>query len=415
MAKILITSGLELSSNPRVVKEADVLAAAGHEVTVLSSLVIPGLAGREDGFNHRGWRNVRLLDLTDQRLRSKLEWNWRRGVHKIGRFLASRYGLQTAHSLGYFPWQIVRWCRAFPADLFICHVNQATWAGSRLLSEGRRVAFDFEDWYSRDLPERDRRLQSLELLEGAEKDALGKGAFCVTTSQVLSAALASYADTPRRPAVVYNSFPWAERFFPDTGTPDRKDRSIPSLYWFSQVTSAGRGLEELFKALYFVRLPLEIHLRGNVPPGYEEAIRALAPGHCQHRIFFHPQVPHHEMLARIAEHDIGFAGEIPFCESRNLTITNKILHYLLGGIAVVASDTEGQREVAAGNPEGILLYSSRDPESLASAINTLLENGDRLRAAGAANLELARTRFCWEISAGVLRDQVEQALAGPAL
>ena len=415
MAKILITSGLELSSNPRVVKEADVLTAAGHEVTVLTSLVDPTLAEREAGFDNRGWKVVRLLDLADQRLSPRLEWNWRRGVHKMARVLASRSGLQTAHSLGYFPWKIVRWCRAFSADLFICHVNQATWAGARLLREGRRVAFDFEDWYSRDLPEEDRRWQSLKLLEAAELEALKNGAFCVTTSQVLSAALAKHAGISSRPAVVYNSFPWAERSFPDTGVPDRHDRSIPSLYWFSQVTSGGRGLEELFKALHFVKFPLEIHLRGIVPAGFESAIRALAPDHCQQRIFFHPQVPHHGMLARIVEHDIGFAGEIPYCESRNLTITNKILHYLLGGIAVVASDTEGQQEVAAGNPEGILLYSSRDPASLAGALNTLLADGERLRAARAANLELARTRFCWEISAKVLRDEVAKAMAAPAL
>jgi len=50
-----------------------------------------------------------------------------------------------------------------------------------------------------------------------------------------------------------------------------------------------------------------------------------------------------DLLSRIAEHDIGFAGEMPHCRSRDLTVTNKILQYLLAGLAVVASGTAGQR------------------------------------------------------------------------
>jgi hypothetical protein len=42
MAKINIISGIQLSNNPRVVKEADALTEAGHEVEVFSSILNPG-------------------------------------------------------------------------------------------------------------------------------------------------------------------------------------------------------------------------------------------------------------------------------------------------------------------------------------------------------------------------------------
>jgi len=62
----------------------------------------------------------------------------------------------------------------------------------------------------------------------------------------------------------------------------------------------------------------------------------------------------------IAEHDIGFAGETPSIRSRDLTATNKILQYLLAGLAVVASDTAGQRECAGQASDAVFLYPSGD-------------------------------------------------------
>lgn len=95
----------------------------------------------------------------------------------------------------------------------------------------------------------------------------------------------------------------------------------------------------------------------------------------RNRVFFHPLVANAELVSRIAEHDIGFAGEMKFCRSRDLTISNKILHYLLGGLAVVASDTKGQQEVASKAPGAVLLYTSGDPRQLAERIDSLASSG----------------------------------------
>ena len=63
-----------------------------------------------------------------------------------------------------------------------------------------------------------------------------------------------------------------------------------------------------------------------------------------------------------------------FCRSRNLTVTNKILHYLLGGLAVIASDTAGHQEVARRAVGGVRIYPSGNPEALANELNSLLSN-----------------------------------------
>jgi glycosyltransferase involved in cell wall biosynthesis len=95
-----------------------------------------------------------------------------------------------------------------------------------------------------------------------------------------------------------------------------------------------------------------------------------------------------------------------------LTVTNKILHYLLAGLAVVASDTTGQREVATLAPGAVHLYKTGDPQSLAEQINRLLKNRELLVASKTAALTAAMRTFCWEKQEPILLGSVQRALEG---
>jgi glycosyltransferase involved in cell wall biosynthesis len=123
----------------------------------------------------------------------------------------------------------------------------------------------------------------------------------------------------------------------------------------------------------------------------------------------HRPVSNTALLSRIAEHDIGFAGETPLIRSRDLTVTNKILYYLLAGLSVVATDTAGQREVERQSAGGIFLYPSGDPAALASHLDVLLGSPDVLRKAKAAALNAAERTFCWERQEKVLLESVHRA------
>ncbi len=135
-----------------------------------------------------------------------------------------------------------------------------------------------------------------------------------------------------------------------------------------------------------------------VPPGWRPSV------------FVHGLVSNDELLSRIAEHDIGFAGEQRYCRSRDLTVTNKILHYLLGGLAVVASDTEGQCEIASVAKEAVLIYPAGNPRALADALNQLLGSSEQLRLAKAAALRAAKETFCWEKVSEILVESIKKAL-----
>ena len=107
--------------------------------------------------------------------------------------------------------------------------------------------------------------------------------------------------------------------------------------------------------------------------GFENWLAHRVPEAWRGRIMVHGLVSYSELLSRITEHDIGFAGETPLIRNKDLTVSNKILQYLLGGLAVVASDTSGQREVARGAPGGVFLYPSRDAHAWRRALTPFLD------------------------------------------
>ena len=139
-------------------------------------------------------------------------------------------------------------------------------------------------------------------------------------------------------------------------------------------------------------------------------IRGRIPERWRQRVFFHPLVTNEELLSRIAEHDIGFAGERPDPPNKDLTVSNKLFHYLLGGLAIVASNTSGQKEISEMANGAIQLYEARNPRSLANAINALLSSPARLKAAKAAAINSAQSDFCWEVQQHVLTELVARNL-----
>jgi hypothetical protein len=166
-------------------------------------------------------------------------------------------------------------------------------------------------------------------------------------------------------------------------------------------------------AIPLLKYNVEIHLRGNPSIGFEDWVMTQVPDQWRNRIFIHSLVENDELLSRIAEHDIGFAGEINFCRNKDLTISNKILHYLLGGLAVVASDTAGQKEVAEQAPGAVVLYAAGEVQALADALNGLLGSPECMRQAKAAALQAANKTFCWERQEGALLEAFERALRQP--
>jgi glycosyltransferase involved in cell wall biosynthesis len=411
--RVLILSGTQLSVNPRVVKEADALSEAGHSVEVVGGLFDSSLANRERAIHEsKPWKYKRIVDASSTSGRDRLKWFWLRMRRRLSREAYARLRIRNSRQLGYLAPEMLSYAIERDADLTIVHNAAATWVGAQLIRRGKRVAVDMEDWYSEDLTAEEKIHFPGDALKSYEAEALRGAVFSTTTSRCMSEALAE-AYHCEAPAVVYNSFPSSDRQTIDGLNRDRINMAFPSICWFSQVIGPRRGLESLMDALYMVDVACEVHLRGGASPSYKRELLARAPESCRDRIYFHEQVAHHELLSRIAEHDIGLASDIPHSRSRALTITNKLLLYLLGGVPVAASDTAGQREVAALADDALFLYSVESAAECASVLSRLLSDPALRVRARAKAVEAAKGVFSWERSAGVLVSGIEKALLAP--
>jgi glycosyltransferase involved in cell wall biosynthesis len=412
--RIAILTAASLSGNPRAFKEAETLARAGFEVIVYGACFDAGQRRTDEelaGGHSFSFQSV--LPVGADRIRPQLLSVWRRIRTRAGVDLNRYLYVENPWQLGPAVVELAKRAGRAEADYYIAHLEQGAWVGGRLHRSGARVGIDMEDWYSEDLTLEARKSRPLHLLRNLERELLTTGGHATCPSRTMSEALAREFGCPR-PTVIYNAFPWSDRESMDGLFKDRRDRRLPSIHWFSQTLGHGRGLEDLIAALPLLKHEVEIHLRGKPVIGFENWLALRVPEVWLRRIKVHGLVSNAQLLSRIAEHDIGFAGETPHIRNKDLTVSNKILYYLLAGLAVVASETTGQREVAVQAPGGVLLYPSGDASALAARLDALLGSADALRQAKGAALSAAEGTFCWERQEKALLESINRVLGQPA-
>jgi glycosyltransferase involved in cell wall biosynthesis len=397
-ARIAILTSGHPCRNPRPVKEASALAAAGYDVTLITPDSDPRLA------------EIDAVLLANARFPHHAVPVPRTFSRRLKRWLAVRalsLGWESVQSLG-DPTPLWEAVNSRKHDLVIVHNEVPHWIGVRLLKQGHRVVADIEDWHSEDLLPADRRHRPLRLLRKTERELLHQAIYTTTTSHALAEGLhATFGGN--RPEVITNAFPLQPS--PCRDNSGGEPRS-PRFFWFSQTLGPGRGLEIFLDAWSLTREPSELVLLGRPTTGFDEALRARVPASHRGRIRFQPLVSPDELPAVIAAHDIGLALEDAAIRNRDLTITNKILQYLNAGLVIVATDTAGQREVLSRAPEaGVIFSSNNDAAGRAVQLDELLCDRVRLRSRQAAARRLAEEHYCWEREAPRLVALVEKALA----
>ena len=396
-ARILILSSGHPCRNPRPVKEAAALGLAGHHVTLLTPDSDPALARLDKTLLRGAHFRHETVPLARTLPARALGWLAKK---------STALGLQSIHALG-DPRALLRHARAFRADLTIVHNELPHWIGARLLADGLRVAADIEDWHSEDLLLTDRVHRPLRLLRDTERALLHRAAYTTTTSHALADALHNRFGG-RRPEVITNSFPLEPAPLASTRN------SPPAFFWFSQTIGPGRGLESFLAAWNLTREPSQLVLLGAPAASFEKQIFArLFPDH-RSRVRFFPLVPPGDLPTLIASHDIGLALEDASIPNRNLTITNKLLQYLNAGLALVVSDTAGQREVLARAPDAGIIAPTHDIPAFTAALDAFLVDRPQLVARQSASRLLAETHYSWEHEAPRLIEIVARALKTPS-
>jgi glycosyltransferase involved in cell wall biosynthesis len=199
------------------------------------------------------------------------------------------------------------------------------------------------------------------------------------------------------PVTILNAVPWEW----GGGPVPRERRDTLRLFWFSQTIGPDRGLEDVVAAMARIeRGATELHLLGSWWRGYRETLFARA-----HDLGLDPETSIHsyppcnpEEIPRFAaSFDVGLAVETPVSRNREVCLSNKLFTYLLGGIAVVASETEGQARFLATLPPVGFSYPPGNIDILADRLSTLWKDPVLLARLSEQALGQARERVNWHV------------------
>ena len=407
--RFCIVTTAQICRNPRVVKEADALAAAGHDVRVVAydrdetarRLDVAMMQGRQ-------WR-LDSVAIHNRTLGRTVGWVWSGVRQRAARALADR-GVRAVPirdvALSKHLWRMAARVAAEPADVVVAHHAPALPSAWRAADKlGARLAFDFEDLHVANVASAPRDIAEGRLIAAIDRAYLPRcHALLASSSAIADEVVRRYGVS--RPTVVLNTFPLSA----PTARATSRDRvgQHPSFYWFSQVVGPNRGLEEAVVALARAAVPAELHLRGARYGDFAEHLHRLAREHGMvGTLHIHGSAPPEELPALAGQHDVGLALEQNWSLNARLALSNKLLTYLVCGNAILATDTPGQREALDAAPGAGRVYRAGDVDALASHMRTLATDPEALEAARRAARAAAVRRFSWEHDAPVLVSALE--------
>jgi glycosyltransferase involved in cell wall biosynthesis len=396
--RVCLISSIHPWFNPRLVKEADTLSAAGYEVHAISRSVDAWSQAQDDDLlAARPWHLERI------NLMRRDPAGRRRWLVAAARAMVA---LQAYKLTGALQFAEEGYLRGFShvlaaasrtnAGFFIAHTQGALPIAARAArARGVSYGFDCEDLLAEETADGLRDPVIRRAILAIEEAYLPGAAYVTVPSQAMADRLASQYSV--RPVVVRNVFPHAE--VRDVAPPaGRRPNDWVELVWVSATIGSGRGIEAALHAL--ARLPVNTRLTliGRTAANFNGELGAqIRELGLEARVTIRPAVPARELLTTLAHFDIGLAIEQPTCLNRSLTTTNKLFQYLQAGLLVAATDTPGQREVMSTVPRVGILCAPGDPDALAAALEPYVASRERLLAARSAAWQAARDRYNWEL------------------
>jgi glycosyltransferase involved in cell wall biosynthesis len=391
----LVSTG-HLSTNPRLVKEAQALTGAGYRVTIVHGDYLPDGLVTDRLIADPDWT---VVPVPFGRRRTVLSAHIRqRGMMAAAdRLLA--LGFRTAHLTEAAHAPITRDLIAATkgvarADLYIAHYPAALAAAARAARHHRAVyAFDAEDFHLGDLPDLPEHAFDKAKIRAIEARYLPGAAYVTAASPMIAEAYAETYGIPL-PTTILNVFPRAHA--PAAPTPRGTTTPGPSLYWFSQTIGPGRGLEIALEAISFAKTKPHLYLRGIPAAGYDITLRkAAAAFGVAERLHFVSPISPLDLERAGSAYDIGYVGEQPHTQNRKIALTNKLFSYMSSGLPIIASDIPAHHELFRHHPEFIRCFS--DAKTLAYEIDSIMTNVAFFsKARNSAYAEMT-TSLNWEI------------------
>ncbi len=386
---LLITSG-QPSLNPRLVKEADALVNAGHDVTVLYAYWNDwGTKFDEEQLADKKWKSIRTGgDPSIQSAKYLLSRVW----HKVAKSFYKTTGIKflADHALSRSSYFLIREAKKHKADLYIGHNLGALPAAVIAAKKHKaKCGFDAEDFHRQEESD-DKNSFNYQITKHIEDKYFNQTDYLTASSTQIAAAYKQLYPN-KNITTILNVFPKSTI----NAKHIQPNESI-RLIWFSQTVGDNRGIETIIKALgSFNNNKFELHLLGNVSDKIKTEFIELAQNKSGN-LFFHPPIAPGNLVEFISRFDIGLASEPGFSLNNNLALSNKIFTYLQAGLAIIASDTTAQKQFIEDNPAIGKVYQKDNVDSLIGALTTYITDENLLLNTCKASLKLGQEKYNWE-------------------
>ena len=388
--KIVCISSGQPSLNPRLVKEADTLTAAGFDVTVLYAYWNDwGTRYDKELLAVKKWKAICVGGDPQNR---RMAWFFSRLIFKMaGRRLQKSDGFDKLADIAiarssYF---LINEAKKHPADVYIAHNLGALPAAAKTAAFHKKsYGFDAEDFHRQEVND-DPNSFHFKICKFVEDKYLPGAAYLTASSPLIAERYTSLYD--REITTLLNVFPKIS-----VSVRAANQNKASKLFWFSQTIGPNRGLECIIEAMGLCSASTELHLLGQPAEGYRRDIEALAAvaGIDKTRITFHAPVKGDEIFRMAQEYDIGLASETGFCLNNNLALSNKIFTYIQSGLAVAASDTPAQSGLIGQYPKAGKIY--HDAKELAEILNFYDKNREHLAQTKMDAFQIGQTDLNWE-------------------
>jgi glycosyltransferase involved in cell wall biosynthesis len=395
----LITPG-HLSTNPRLIKEADALIGAGFEVHVIFTQYMKYLLNDD----------ALLLSKYPNLTYNKLNWVGKNNKYRISCGIVQKFckGLAklfrnniSLHKFilnRHYLWQYKKAIIA-KADFYIAHNSGAiAIAADAAKKNNVRFGFDAEDFH------RGEGISNTELTSLIHIEN-----HYIPLASHLTAASDLIGDEYEK--IYHKKFIAILNVFPKQEPNDKKKlkNAALQLFWFSQTVGSERGIENTINALNISKNEFEFHLLGDVTLSYKKYLYNLASTK-KKCLFFHKPVAPDEVFEIANKFDIGLATENITPYNRNICLTNKIFTYIQSGLAVIATSTLAQTSLIKKYPDIGTIFDQNDVHQLANLLDKYYDNRELLAKHKKAAFDLGQNELNWEIESKKFLQIIEKIL-----
>jgi len=399
----LITPG-HISSDPRLIKEADTLSKNGYKVHLIFTQYMPYLiqddnqilrANPDWTFDFLNWSRLDFRSKIN-RIKSGFLKEFEKHV-PVNRF-SNSYAIYLNRN---YSWQL-RKAIAQNADLYIAHnLGALPVAVNAAKKTNAKSGFDGEDFHRNELSD-DQNDADVKLNSIVEQKYIPYLSYFTAASPGIATKYAGIFK--REVTTIVNVFPkiTIAKIIHNHQRPLR-------LFWFSQTIGPNRGIETIIEAVSLSNLTVELHLLGNVGKKYISKLEQLLSLTAKRLLLtLHAPISPEEVFNLAATFDIGIASEQRTPLNRDICLTNKLFTYIQCGLAIAVSSTSAQKDFIEKYPGTGKLY--HDAAELAQILTLYDQQRDSLHQTKENNYQLGQDTLNWENESKKFLNQIEICL-----